>query len=132
MRGKTSSDVGRGGELNTIIGKGSVVEGDLRIQNSLRIDGKVVGRINVTETVVIGKEGEVEGEIRAKHVLLAGKVSGNVIASGKVLLESKASVLGDVKASRLVVDGGVLFDGQCDMKEKKGGGGGEDEKETEE
>lgn len=116
MKGKANSEFGRAGELNTIIGKGTVVEGDFKVLNSMRIDGKVKGKIEVTDTAVIGKDGVVEGRISAKHVMLAGKVQGNVVASGKVLLESKASILGDVKASRLVVDEGALFDGKCHMK----------------
>jgi len=118
VRGKTNSDCGRG-ELNTIVGKGTVIEGDLRVQSSMRIDGRVKGKVAVTDTVVVGKDGEVEGRVSAKHVMLAGKVQGNVIASGKVLLESKSSVFGDIKATRLVVDEGALFNGSCQMKEGK-------------
>lgn len=117
MRGNASSEFGRGGELNTIVGKGTVVEGDLKVQNSLRVDGKVNGKITATETVVVGREGEVTGAIRSKHVMLAGRVHGNVTASGKVLLESKAMINGDIKASRLVVDEGALLNGKCCMKE---------------
>ena len=119
MRGKMNSEYGRGGELNTIIGKGTVVEGDLRVQSSMRIDGRVKGKVAVSDTVVVGKDGEVEGRLSAKHVMLAGKVQGNVNASGKVLLESKASVFGDIRATRLVVDEGALFNGNCQMKEGK-------------
>lgn len=117
MKVKANAEFGRGGELNTIIGKGSLVKGDLKVQNSLRIDGQVKGRIDATDTVVVGKDGRVVGEIYAKNVMLAGKVQGNVTAEAKVLLESKSSVTGDIKASRLVVDEGAFFDGKCSMKE---------------
>ena len=126
MRGKVNSEFGRGGELNTIVGKGSVVEGDMKIQNSIRVDGKVHGKITATETVVVGREGEVIGEISCKHVMLAGKVQGNVTASGKVILESNASISGDIKASRLVVDEGAYLNGKCCMKD-----GAEPEKRNE-
>jgi len=109
-----------------MIGKGTVVDGDVRVRNSVRIDGKVNGNVKTTDTVVLGKEGEVVGQIQAKHVLLAGKVRGNITASGKVFLESTASVFGDIKASRLVVDEGALLDGKCRMKE-----GGEQREKTE-
>jgi cytoskeletal protein CcmA (bactofilin family) len=122
-KGKTSSEFGRGGELNTIIGKGTAIDGNLRVQNSLRIDGFVRGDITTTDTVIVGKEGGVEGIIRAKHVLLAGRITGNVAATGKVFLEATASVYGDVKATRLVVDEGALFDGKCKMKERAKNGG---------
>ena len=112
---KHSAEIGRGGELNTLIGKGSRIKGDLHVQNSLRVDGKISGNVEISGTVVVGKEGQVEGEMKAKHVLLAGVVRGNVQAKGKVYLESTASVFGDIEASRLVVDEGAVFDGKCNM-----------------
>jgi cytoskeletal protein CcmA (bactofilin family) len=114
---KTNAEFGRGGELNTMIGKGTVVQGDMRVQNSIRVDGKVNGNITSTDTVQIGKEGEVEGHIHARHALLAGRVSGNILTQGKVLLETKAVVLGDIRAARLVVEEGAVFNGKCTMKE---------------
>jgi cytoskeletal protein CcmA (bactofilin family) len=103
-----------------MIGKGTVIDGNVQVQNSVRVDGKVRGNVEATDTVVVGKEGEVEGQIQAKHVLMAGRVEGDVTVDGKVFLESSATVLGDIQASRLVVDEGALFDGTCRMKNEKG------------
>jgi len=123
-KAKTNSEFGRGGELNTIVGKGTLITGDMEVQNSLRIDGKVKGNIKVTDTIIVGKEGEVDGNVHAKHLFLAGTIKGNVTASGRVFLESTASVLGDITATRLIIDEGALFDGKCAMKGtgKMGGG----------
>lgn len=118
--GKTNTEFGSRGELSTIIGKGTIVDGHLNVKNSLRVDGTVRGNIKTSDTVVVGKEGEVEGEIRAKHVLLAGKITGNVKAAGKMFLESSASIHGDIKASRLVIDEGAVFDGKCEMRDTQG------------
>lgn len=117
ITGKTNTEFGRGGELNSIIGKGTWIQGDMKVQNSVRVDGKIIGNLQASDTVVVGKEGEVEGNIQAKHVLLAGKVKGNIQVPGKVALETKAIVFGDIKASRLVIDEGALFNGKCSMKE---------------
>lgn len=119
MKIKGSSEFGRGGELNTIIGKGTSIVGDLKVTNSLRVDGKVKGNVQATDTVVVGKEGEVKGEIRAKSVFLAGKVNGNVFASGKVYLETKASIVGDISSACLVIHEGASFDGQSKMQREK-------------
>jgi len=110
-------DIGmaKNGELTTIIGKGTAVKGDIRIQNSIRVDGKIEGNVTATDTVVVGKDGQVIGHVKAKNVLLSGKICGNIQASDKVLLESKASIEGDIQASCLVVDEGAFFDGQCKM-----------------
>ncbi|MCK5147079.1 polymer-forming cytoskeletal protein [bacterium] len=116
MKAQSNSDYGRGGELNTIIGKGSTITGDLKVANSLRVDGTVKGNIKSSDTFVLGKNGVVEGEVIATNIMLAGTVIGNVSATGKVFLESTSSVSGDIKASRLVVDEGASFDGKCAMK----------------
>jgi len=111
-----TSEFGKGGELSTMVGKGTAIEGDIHVQNSLRIDGKVTGNIQATDSVVVGRDGEVQGNIKAKNVLLAGKVIGNVKSQDKVFLESKAVILGDIQAARLVVDEGASFEGKCSMK----------------
>ena len=117
---KDSVDMGRSGELNTIVGKGTVIEGNLKVSNSLRIDGKVIGDIQSTDTIIVGKEGEVKGQVKGKHVLLAGKVEGNINASDRVYLESKALIVGDIRTAKLVID---EFDGKCAM-----GAGGQNPK----
>ena len=116
MKTIKTSEFGKGGELSTMIGKGTVIEGDLQVQNSLRIDGKVMGNIQATDSVIVGKDGEVQGNIKAKNILLAGKVIGNVKSQDKVFLEAKAIILGDIQAARLVVDEGASFEGKCSMK----------------
>lgn len=129
MKAKGSSEIVRSGELNTIVGKGSKLQGNLTVQNSLRVDGHITGNVQSTDTVIVGKEGRVKGEIQAKDVLIAGTVRGQVFAENKVYLESKSIIEGDVKASRLVVDEGAAFDGNCIMKNDKGIGK-EQEKES--
>jgi len=118
VKNRSNADA-RGGELNTIIGKGTQIKGNLKVQNSIRIDGSVHGDVHSTDTVIVGKDGEVRGQVRGKHVLLAGKVQGNVMASDQVYLETKAVIQGDIRAARLVVDEGALFDGKCNMSEEK-------------
>jgi len=129
VKAKGSSEINRSGELNTIIGKGTKVQGNITVQNSLRIDGNITGNIQSTDTVIVGKEGRVKGEINAKDILIAGAVRGQVIAENKVYLEAKSIIEGDVKASRLVMDEGASFDGQCTMK-SDGGIGKEPGKEA--
>jgi cytoskeletal protein CcmA (bactofilin family) len=104
-------------ELN-LIGVGTVVEGKIRSQGSVRIDGKVTGDVNASESLAIGLTGEVEGTVSAKNVTVGGKVRGSVSATEKVVFEGKAVVKGDVKAVKLVIDEGCTFDGKVSMSEK--------------
>lgn len=107
----------RSGELNTIIGKGSIIEGLITVQNSIRIDGRVQGQVQASDSLVVGKEGEIEGEIKARNAIIGGRVKDRVLATGKVVLEAHAVVHGEVKTSKLVIDEGAVFDGNCAMSD---------------
>lgn len=113
---KDEQDIGKSGNLNTIIGKGSSFEGNLNVEQSLRVDGRVKGQITTTDSLVIGKEGEIEGEINTKNAVIGGRVRAKVNASGKVVLESKAIFIGEMKTARLVIDDGAVFEGRCSMQ----------------
>jgi len=114
---KDDQAIARSGDLNTIIGKGSSMEGVIRVENSLRVDGRIKGNVTASDSLVIGKEGEIEGEIIAKNAIIGGKVRGRISASGKVVLESKAVFQGELKTARLMIDDGAVFDGQCSMQQ---------------
>ena len=103
------------GELNTILGKGTQFEGKSTFPHSLRIDGKYKGDITTTETLVIGKDGEVVGNVNAKTVIIGGKLNGTVITEGKIILETKAEFCGEMKTNKLVIDEGAIFEGNCCM-----------------
>lgn len=106
--------------LNTIIGKGSIINGDLQVQGSVRIDGTVKGEVKCTDLLTVGPTGLVEGEINVKYMVLGGKVNGNVHGIEKVELQSKSVVEGDIKTKSLMVEAGAVFHGKCNMKEGEG------------
>jgi cytoskeletal protein CcmA (bactofilin family) len=108
-------------ELN-LIGAGTSVEGKIRTQGSIRIDGKMVGEVHAAENFALGLTGEVEGTVNGRNVTVAGKVRGNIIAVDKLVFEGKAVVRGDVRAARLVIDEGAVFDGKISMSDSKTGG----------
>lgn len=107
--------------MNTLIGKDSVITGTIDVKGPLRIDGKVKGQINSTDTVTVGAGGELEAELNCKVATIAGRVSGNIIASEKVELQAKAEITGDLKTKSLVIEQGAIFCGSCNMKETSSG-----------
>ena len=107
------------GELS-LIGTGTVVQGKVMTEGSIRIDGTIVGDVDAKANAAIGSSGTLEGNLRAKNVSLAGKVKGTVSASEKLILESRSVLRGDIRASKLVVDEGAMFDGQCSMLTETG------------
>ncbi|MCX6830745.1 MAG: polymer-forming cytoskeletal protein [candidate division Zixibacteria bacterium] len=107
--------------LSTIIGKDSAFTGEMEVKGTLRIDGRIKGRIICDETVSIGATGEVEAEIDAKMVIVAGTVVGNIRTSEKIEMQAKAKVLGDVSTKNIVIEQGAIFHGSCQMKGVKEG-----------
>jgi cytoskeletal protein CcmA (bactofilin family) len=107
--------------LSTIIGKDSVFTGDMEVKGTLRIDGRIKGRITCDETVSIGATGDVEADIDAKMVIVAGTVVGNIRTSDKIEMQAKAKVLGDVSTKNIVIEQGAIFHGSCQMKGVKEG-----------
>jgi len=104
------------GELSTILGKGSVFEGKLNVEHTLRIDGKFTGDIVTTDTLIIGKEGNINGNVEGKMLIVGGKLSGTAKIKDKIVLETKSEFHGEMKTTRLVIDEGAIFDGRCSMK----------------
>ncbi|MEW6062196.1 MAG: polymer-forming cytoskeletal protein [Bacteroidota bacterium] len=108
-------------DLN-LIGSGTIVEGKIRTQGNIRIDGKLTGEVNATENLAVGITGVVEGSISGRNITVGGKVRGNITAAEKLVMEGKAVVRGDVRASKLVVDEGAMFDGRISMTDNRPGG----------
>jgi len=106
-------------ELKTVVGKGTVIEGKLSIQSSGRIDGIVKGEVIVTDSVVIGEDGEITGDVVCDRIVIAGKVDGNVYATNQVNLESRAVLKGDLVAPRVTIEEGSFFNGSCKMIQSK-------------
>jgi len=101
--------------FDTLIGRQTEIQGTLRVVQSVRIDGKVVGNIEASKdqaiTVVIGQEGEVQGDVIASRVIVAGKVAGNIDANERVELMASSLVQGDVKYGSIAVEHGARLMG---------------------
>ncbi len=120
MLGKKKFDsFNTSGDLNTIIGKGSVIEGNLTVQSTLRVDGKVKGNITTSDSLVVGKEGDINGEVTVRNAIIGGKLRGKIHATGKVVFEANSVFNGEIKTGKLVIDEGARFEGVCSMSDGK-------------
>jgi cytoskeletal protein CcmA (bactofilin family) len=99
----------------TIISSDAVFKGSIKFKGVLRIEGKFQGDIVSQGTLYIGKTGEVKASVRAESVIIEGKVNGNIQVDNRVELRSSAKLFGDIKASRLIIEEGVSFVGNCDV-----------------
>lgn len=107
------------GAMNTIIGKGTRVEGSMKVSQSLRIDGFFKGNLNASDTLIVGATGELsEVKVDVKNAIIGGKIKGNIVASSKVTLESTSRLDGDLTAKLLIIEEGALFSGNCKSGEQ--------------
>lgn len=102
------------GAMNTIIGKGTRIEGSMEVTQSLRIDGAFKGSLTTNDTLIVGSTGElVDVTLKVKNAIIGGIIKGNVSASNKVTLESTSRLEGDLSAKLLIIEEGALFSGNC-------------------
>ena len=102
------------------IGKSLVIKGEVTGSESLYIDGRVEGSINLSgNRVTIGRNGVVAANISAREIVVLGKVRGNITASDRVDIRSDGSLTGDVVAARISIEDGAFFKGGIDIR--KGG-----------
>jgi cytoskeletal protein CcmA (bactofilin family) len=111
------------GEQATI-GKSLIIKGEVSGSESLFIDGKIEGAINLPgNRVTVGRNGQVAANIMAREVVVLGKVRGNVHASDRIDIRSEGSLTGDVIAARISIEDGAFFKGGIDIR-KPGAGEG--------
>jgi cytoskeletal protein CcmA (bactofilin family) len=99
------------------IGKSLVIKGEVTGSESLYIDGRVEGSINLSgNRVTIGRNGVVAANINAREIVVLGKVRGNLTASDRVDIRSDGSLTGDVVAARISIEDGAFFKGGIDIR----------------
>ncbi|MFA5371504.1 MAG: polymer-forming cytoskeletal protein [Sideroxydans sp.] len=113
MFGKHSKPQSR---IDSLIGAGTRVTGDLHFTGGLRVDGEICGSViadpGKASTLVLSEQARVNGEIRVTHLVLNGTVTGPVEASEYLELQSKAKVTGDIKYKTLEIQLGAIVEGK--------------------
>ncbi|TAH41213.1 MAG: polymer-forming cytoskeletal protein [Bacteroidetes bacterium] len=98
-----------------LIGAGTVIEGDIRSNGDIRIDGTVHGKVISKAKVVVGSTGTVDGDVTCQSSDLSGTVKGKMSVSELLFLKSSAKIIGDIVTGKLVVEVGATFTGSCNM-----------------
>ena len=102
--------------INSMIGEGTRLRGDLDLNGLLRIDGDFSGTIKTKGKVLIGRNGRAECTIFAGTVVVGGVVRGNIFASERIVVLSTGMVIGNINTPRLIVEEGVVLDGTCTVE----------------
>lgn len=107
-------------QISTIIGMSAECNGDFTADGAIRIDGTINGNVVVTDTVIVGASGCINGDIHAQKVIIGGEVYGNLDVPEKVELTSTARLIGDITTNGLVIDEKAIFQGSCNMNQDGG------------
>ena len=99
------------------LGKSLVIKGEVTGSESLYIDGRVEGSINLPgNRVTVGRNGVVSANISAREIVILGKVRGNMTASDRFDIRSEGSLTGDIVAQRVSIEEGAYFKGGIDIR----------------
>lgn len=105
----TSDDI----SINTLIGPGSFVSGDIKINGFIRIDGDIKGKIESSSNIIIGERAKIQGNITASSIVVGGIVLGDITAPKGIKLLSTSVVIGDIMTKSLQIEEDVIFNGHC-------------------
>jgi len=107
--------------IDSLIGAGTIVEGNVNFKGGLRIDGVVHGNVVSTDgepgTLVISEQARVDGEIRVSHIVINGTVNGPVAADDYLELQVHSRVTGDVTYKTLEMHVGAVVEGRLNHSE---------------
>jgi len=103
--------------ISTFIGPDVSVEGEIEFQGSIRLDGRIKGRISTDSgTVIVGERAVVSADLLVDAAIVMGEVNGTIDAREKIEVYPPGRIFGDIKAPSISIDSGVVFNGTCLMK----------------
>lgn len=100
--------------FNSLV-QGTVVEGTVRSESDIRVDGLIKGKLFCDAKVVIGPTGSIEGEIRCANAVIEGKFEGIIVVAELLNIRENAVVSGEVTTGKLLVQTGAVFNVTCNM-----------------
>lgn len=99
--------------INTIVGPGSFIRGELKISGFIRIDGDLDGNLDATGRVIVGENARIRGDVHSLMITIGGVIQGDVIAPEGVIILPTGMVLGNIITKRLQVENSVILNGKC-------------------
>ena len=105
-----------------LISNGTEINGDIISNGDIRVDGTVTGTLNIKGKVVIGTTGKIRGEIICKNSEISGIIEGKITVSQLLNLKSSSRIQGDIATSKLSIEPGAKFSGNCKMSDNGNNG----------
>lgn len=99
--------------INTIIGNGSSISGNVKVNGFVRVDGDINGNLETDGNVIIGENARIRGDLKAKSVIIGGIIEGDVFAINSVQMLANSVVIGDILTHRVQIDESAIINGHC-------------------
>ena len=97
--------------INTILGHGSAITGNIQINGFVRIDGDIDGNLETDGNIIIGENARIRGNVKAKSVIVGGIVLGNIEASQSIKVLATSAVIGDIVSHKVQVEQNAIIHG---------------------
>ena len=97
----------------TFLADGSSFTGKAQINGTMRIEGAAEGNLEATDSIVIGKTGEVKANLKTRRAVLNGRFNGKIEATDRVEMQTGSRVEADIHAKNMVMEDGVQYSGNC-------------------
>ena len=110
----TSSSATSSSGINSLV-QGTSIEGTIKADSDIRIDGKLTGNLHCKGKVIVGPTGEIDGDIQCINAVIEGNFSGLLVVSELLHIKESAKVQGDVHTQKLIVQSGSIFNVSCKM-----------------
>jgi cytoskeletal protein CcmA (bactofilin family) len=101
-------------EISTIIGEGYIFTGEVQGSSVIRIEGKIIGNVNVEAGVILGEKGVIDGNITSQSVIVFGTVNGNVKTT-QLEIKKSGHVNGDIATDTVEIELGAHYNGKLAM-----------------
>ena len=120
MKKDKKQSAGESSTISTLLGRDTAIEGTLTFKETIRVDGRVKGKLISTDgTLIVGEHAVLDAEINVGVAIVRGKVTGKMEAAQRIEVYAPAQVMGDISAPSIAIDSGVIFNGNCAMQGAK-------------
>jgi cytoskeletal protein CcmA (bactofilin family) len=114
----------RQGKIDSLVGSGTVIEGNIHFTGGLRIDGEVKGDVTSasgasSSVLVLSEKARVEGAVNVAHLILNGSIIGQVSVAELIEMQSKAKIVGDVEYGVIEMHQGAVIEGRLQLIKDK-------------
>ena len=107
----------RADSISTFLGADASVEGAIEFQGTIRVDGKVSGKISSNGgTLIVGEKASIDADISVAVAVIMGEVNGTIVAKDRIEVYPPGRIGGDIQAPVISIEPGGIFNGSCAMK----------------